>query len=100
MNTHDTYEHARHIRGIHMTKRFGVHAVLGSAVAVTMYILGGAIAGAQEPLTVDSARITISGTSNIHPYTASTSTVRVTRAQLGAAVAGPEVWANALKPGA
>jgi polyisoprenoid-binding protein YceI len=65
-----------------------------------MYVAGGAIATAQEPLAIDSARITISGTSNIHAYTASTTTVRVTRAQLGVLPAEADMWTNALKPGA
>jgi polyisoprenoid-binding protein YceI len=83
-----------------MRKRLGVHAVLASAAAVTMYVAGGALARAQTLLAIDSARITISGTSNIHPYTASTTAVRVTRAQLGDAPGAPDFWANALKPGA
>jgi polyisoprenoid-binding protein YceI len=85
---------------MHMSKRLGIHVLLGSAAAIAMYIAGGATARAQAPLAMDSARITISGSSNIHAYTASTSTVRVTRASLGAVAAGPDVWANALKPGA
>ena len=76
-----------------MRVRFGVQAVLGSVVAVAMYLAGGATAGAQGPLAIDSARITISGTSNIHAYTATTTTVRVTRAQVNGALA------DALKPG-
>jgi hypothetical protein len=73
--------------------------VLGAAVACGMYTASAAITGAQAPLAVDSARITISGTSNIHAYTASTSAVRVTRGQLAGPLEGPDVWANALKPG-
>src|SRR5262249_5211416 len=41
----------------------------------------------------------ISGTSNIHAYTASTSTVRVTRAQFADGLPGPDLWTAALKPG-
>ena len=59
-----------------------------------------AIASAEAPLALDSARVTIAGTSNVHEYTASTTEVRVTRVQLGAAVAGADFWENALKPGA
>jgi polyisoprenoid-binding protein YceI len=81
-----------------MKRQIGVHALRGSAMAVTMCVIG-SVAGAQAPLAIDSARITISGTSNIHAYTASTTTVRVTRAQLGS-LEGPDFWANALKPGA
>ena len=82
-----------------MRKRLGAHALLGSAMAVTMYVAGGALAAAQTPLALDSARITISGTSNIHAYTASTTTVRVTRALVAGALDGPDVWTNALQPG-
>jgi hypothetical protein len=83
-----------------MRTRFTVHALLGSALALTMYIALGAHAGAQTPLAFGSARLTISGTSNIHAYTASTATVTITRAQLAAATPGPEFWTNVLKPGA
>src|SRR5438874_485214 len=86
----------------HMTRRLGSHALLGSAVAIAMYVSVGAVASGQTllPLAIDSARITISGTSNIHAYTASTTTVRVTHAQLGSVVPGPDLWANALRSGA
>jgi polyisoprenoid-binding protein YceI len=80
-----------------MKKRLGVHALLGSAVAFTIYVAG-LTAGAQAPVAVGSARVTINGTSNIHAYTASTTTVNVTRAQFAAASAGPDFWANVLKP--
>jgi polyisoprenoid-binding protein YceI len=83
-----------------MTNRFGVCVVLGSTVAIAMSVAGGAIAVAQVPLAMASARITISGTSNIHAYTASTTAVRVTRAQLGGAVEATDLWANATRPGA
>jgi polyisoprenoid-binding protein YceI len=87
------------IRGIDMKRQFGVQALLGSAVAITMCVAGSALTEAQTPLTIDSARITISGTSNIHAYTASTSSVRVLRAQFAGPFDGPDLWANALKPG-
>jgi hypothetical protein len=84
-----------------MNTRFTVRALFISAVAFTVYVALGVTTGAQAPLAVGSARVTISGTSNIHAYTASTATVNVTRAQFGAAVtAGPEFWTNVLKPGA
>jgi hypothetical protein len=84
-----------------MKTRFTVRALLISTVIFGMYVALGVIAGAQAPVAVGSARITINGTSNIHAYTASTATVNVTRAQFAAAAsAGPEFWASALKPGA
>src|SRR5260370_11326439 len=87
-------------RGIQMRKRLGALTLLAPALALTAYVAGTAIVGAQAPLAILSARITISGTSNIHPYTASTSTVRVTRAQFTCALEGPDMWSNPLKPGA
>src|SRR2546422_11326467 len=87
-------------QGIHMRKQLGALTLRAPALALTMYVAGAGIVGAQAPLAIDSARITISGTSNIHPYTASTSAVRVTRAQFTCALEGPDMWSNALKPGA
>jgi polyisoprenoid-binding protein YceI len=84
-----------------MNRQIGVRALVGSTMALTMWAAGGAIvAGGQTPLAIDSARITISGSSNIHAYTASTSSVRVTRAEVPGALEGPEFWVNVLKPGA
>src|SRR5206468_10766014 len=73
----------------------------GAAVAIAMSVGVGAVASGQTPLplAIDSARITISGTSNIHAYAASTTTVRLTRAQLAGGLEAPDFWANALKPG-
>jgi polyisoprenoid-binding protein YceI len=62
-----------------------------------MYVAGTTAAGA-PPLAIDSARVTISGTSNIHAYTASTSTVRVTRSLVAGTAQGPDFWENVLKP--
>ena len=77
-----------------MKTRFTVRALFISSVIFAMYVAFGVIAGAQAPLAVGSARITINGTSNIHAYTASTATVNVTRAQFAAVPAGPEFWAR------
>jgi polyisoprenoid-binding protein YceI len=82
-----------------MRTRLGALTLLGSALVLTMGVAGSAIVGAQAPLAIDSARITISGTSNIHAYTASTTSVRVIRAEVTGAQAGPDFWANVLKSG-
>jgi polyisoprenoid-binding protein YceI len=57
------------------------------------------IAASETPLAIDSGRITISGTSNIHAYTASTTAVRVLRAQVSGVQAGESFLENATKPG-
>jgi hypothetical protein len=83
-----------------MKTRLGKRTILGCGLAIATCATFGMVATAQTPLAIDSARITISGTSNVHPYTASTTAVRVTRAEIMNAVAGPEFWSHALKPGA
>jgi polyisoprenoid-binding protein YceI len=82
-----------------MNRHTGVHALLGFAVALTICVIGGALPQAQGPLAIDTARITINGTSNIHAYTASTTAIRVTKAQFAPLTEGVELWANALNPG-
>jgi polyisoprenoid-binding protein YceI len=50
------------------------------------------------PLTIGTARLTLAGTSNIHDYSATTTTVRVTRTQLGT-LPGGNLLDHALEPG-
>jgi len=54
-------------------------------------------AAAQTAVAIETAQVSVSGTSNIHSYTASTNTVRVTRAELGVQP-GSEFWPAALMP--
>jgi polyisoprenoid-binding protein YceI len=82
-----------------MNRHIGVHYLVGLAAALTIGVIGGALPRAQAPLAIDSAHITISGTSNIHAYTASTTAVSVTQAQVAASPEGADMWANALNPG-
>lgn len=75
-------------------------ACLVATVVVAESTATRAQGGADAPLAFKRARVSIAGTSNIHPYTASTTTVRITRAQLAAGVAGPAFWDDIVKPGA
>ena len=82
---------------------FSRTAVACAAAAALIIGLTSAIRGQEAtraPLAFNTARVSIAGTSNIHAYTASTTTVRVARAQLSAAAAGPNLWDAVLKPGA
>jgi hypothetical protein len=63
------------------------------------YIAVGPLASAQTPLALGSTRITISGTSNVHAYSASTTTARLTRVQLAPSVAGAAFWDEIVAPG-
>jgi hypothetical protein len=80
--------------------RTGLSIRLLVAGILAVGLAAGTTGLAQSPLAVDTGRVTIAGTSNIHEYTASTTNVRVTRAQLGAVQAGPGFWESVLKPGA
>lgn len=82
-----------------MGSRFTFRSSLGAGLVLVAGLAAHTLASAGAPLAIDTARVTIAGTSNIHEFAASTTKVRVTRAQLGA-VAGPEFWDNVLKPGA
>jgi hypothetical protein len=66
-------------------------------MAVTTPLL--AQESAQAPIALTSARVTLSGTSNIHDYTASTTTVRVTKLQVASGLGG-DLWSAVVKPGA
>src|SRR5689334_11091025 len=83
-----------------MGRRFILGWSAAAALALGTSFAARPVALADIPLALDSAKVTIAGTSNIHEYTASTTKVRVTRARLGVAAAGAEFWDNALKPGA
>jgi polyisoprenoid-binding protein YceI len=76
-----------------------VRSTIGRVVGFTAVLAAGAVASAQAPLTIHTARITIAGTSNVHDYTATTADARVTRVHFRAGVAGPSFWDEVQKPG-
>jgi len=51
-------------------------------------------------LALDKSKITIAGTSNVHEYSASTSTVRVVHARIAPAIIGADFWSAVTQPGA
>src|SRR5688572_12765719 len=72
---------------------------LGCAFAAALAITA-VPAAQQRALALDTAKITIDGTSNVHAWSAATTTARVTRAQLADGVAGAAFWDAIVKPGA
>jgi hypothetical protein len=52
------------------------------------------------PLKLGSSRVSLAGTSNIHAYTASTTTARIVRLEVASGVLGGSVWEEIVKPGA
>jgi hypothetical protein len=83
-----------------MALRNSARTVVGCGLAVALYLDIHTVTAQQAALGVNSARVTIAGTSNIHEYTASTTLVRVTRVQLANGIAGPSFWDDIVKPGA
>jgi polyisoprenoid-binding protein YceI len=71
-----------------------------TCAALTAAALSAAPTAQTAPLAMDTARVTIAGSSNIHAYTAWTDTVRVTRVKLAATVAPDTFWSDVVKPGA
>jgi polyisoprenoid-binding protein YceI len=85
-----------------MAVRFRAPSVATGTLALLLAITAMvAVSRAQDatplPLALDSARVTLAGTSNIHDYTATTSTVRLTSARLVQPVADAN---GLLAPGA
>jgi polyisoprenoid-binding protein YceI len=80
--------------------RNGLSHVLNIAtaavLAVTVFVAPTTAQNA--PLTIGTAKLTLAGTSNIHDYSATTTTIRVTRVQLGTVPAG-DLLDHALAPG-
>ena len=82
-----------------MNSRIFVRSLLGSELVLVGTLTTGPVALAQSPLAINSARITIAGTSNVHDYTASTTDARVTRVQFASGAAGAAFWDEVQKPG-
>jgi len=74
--------------------------VATTCAALTAAALDTAPTAQTAPLAMDTARVTIAGSSNIHEYTASTDAIRVTRVALGAPIGPDAFWNDIVKPGA
>jgi polyisoprenoid-binding protein YceI len=67
-----------------MTTQTSFLRAIGGVAALAFVTLTPLVAQEQAPLRLSAARVSIAGTSNIHPYTASTTDVRLTRLALAA----------------
>ena len=88
-----------------MTYRSPVITLFACTVALGFWAAGATVGAARQDatpasLTLASGRVSIAGTSNIHPYTASTTTIRIVRAKLAGSAAGPTLAEDVLRPGA
>jgi hypothetical protein len=77
---------------------------LSGLAALGMFLAFPPAVPAQAPaaprLAVGASRVSIAGTSNIHPYSASTTALRLTRVQLANDLPGANLWDEIVKPGA
>jgi polyisoprenoid-binding protein YceI len=81
-------------------KRQGfIRSLLAPALGLAVALTAGGPAVAQSPLAIESGKVTIAGSSNVHAWTAASTKIRVTRARIAPAVAGANLWDAALKPG-
>lgn len=88
-----------------MSRRLSVRtlppAALGALLAAAALVpVWGAQSATPTPLAINTARITIDGSSNVHEWTASTTDVRVVRAQAPRLTPGPDLWREIVEPGA
>lgn len=82
-----------------MIRQAFIPSFLAPALALAIAIIAGWPAAAQSPLSIDSGKVTVTGSSNVHAWTAATNKVRVTRARIAPAAAGTDLWDTVLKPG-
>ncbi|HXH07613.1 MAG TPA: YceI family protein [Vicinamibacterales bacterium] len=83
-----------------MTARSRVAGLVGSASVLVVGLSIAALAGgAQHDITLQRARVTIAGTSNIHDYTASTADVRIVRLEVAGTLPEADPWGALLTPG-
>jgi polyisoprenoid-binding protein YceI len=78
--------------------RFALACAAVASMQTALPAVPNAAAADIAPLTVASARVSLDGTSNLHDFTASTTTVRVTALEVGGTVAG-DVLEHVLQPG-
>ena len=79
-------------------KRQPFRSFLGAGLGLALALMGWSVS-AQSPLVIESGKVTIAGSSNVHAWTASTTKIRVTRARIAPSAGGADLWETALKPG-
>lgn len=84
-----------------MTLPLSIRVAFGSACAIALAIVTPLLAQQADraPVTLTGAKVSLAGTSNIHDYTASTTTVRVTKLQLATGTGAADLLTAIQKPG-
>lgn len=86
-----------------MANRLTSFSVPGCALAIALLVVVPSAAGemaAVSALRLVSSTVSLAGTSNIHPWTASTAAARLVRLEVNDGVAAADVWTAVLTPGA
>ena len=78
--------------------RFALACVAVASIQTTSPVVASAAAADTTPLSVVSARVSLDGTSNLHDFTASTTTLRVTALDIGGTAEG-DILEHVLQPG-
>ena len=76
-----------------------VQTALSVTIGAALLLTASPFARERAALALDTAKVTIDGNSNVHAWSASTTTVRVTRVQLADNVAGAAFWDAIATPG-
>jgi hypothetical protein len=83
-----------------MRYRYVARTALSSVVGLVLTVAATYAQDAERrPLTLASGQLTIAGTSNVHDYTATTTTLRLTRVKLAAGITTASLWDEIVKPG-
>jgi polyisoprenoid-binding protein YceI len=80
--------------------RHSVRSIVLTAAVASLILGVGPRTAAEGPIAVNTARITIAGTSNVHDFSAATTQATVTRVQFAPETAGEAFWERMQKPGA
>ncbi len=83
-----------------MTLRRIASTPLAAALALGVSLFGSPALAQAPALELSRAKVTIDGTSNVHDWTAATSTVRLAQAKLSVDVKGAGFWDAIVKPAA
>jgi hypothetical protein len=86
-----------------MTNRCTSLPVPGCALVIALLLIVPVANGettTASGLRLVSSKVSLAGTSNIHPWTASSTAARLIRLDLAADAAGEDVWTAVLQPGA
>lgn len=84
-----------------MKNRRVTQMALGCAMVTGLLVAGTVVTGEQAagPLSIGSGKVSIAGTSNVHDYSAATTTIRLTQVRVTSQATGAALWNEVVTPG-